>query len=124
MLFKRTVTLSALLLVTTPACDTAESENVPAGEVDFGASGKADGEGALAVLGEFSTRLSELPSSAELEQPLRDSDHLPDLTAVADLYDQTFETGGAVRAWLDESGVTEDDVYRAAMFARDRKSVV
>lgn len=117
MLLRRTITLSALLLVATPACDSAEPNGAPEDEVDFGAAGKADGDGALAVLGEFSTRLSELPAAAELEQPLRDSDHLPDLTAVADLYDQTFETGGSVRAWLDESGVTEDDVYRAAMFA-------
>ncbi|MCR9163927.1 MAG: hypothetical protein ACE37F_22250 [Nannocystaceae bacterium] len=113
----RTISLSALLLVAVPACDSTQPEDAPAGDVDFGAAGKADAEGALAVLGEFSTRLGALPTSAEIDQPLRDSDQLPDLTSVADLYDRTFETGGAVRAWLDASGVTEDDVHRAAMFA-------
>ncbi len=117
MSLRRPISLSALLFLAMPACDAAEPDDAPAGEVDFGAFGKADGEGALTVLGEFSTRLSELPTTAELEQPLRDSEQLPDLSAVADLYDRTFDTDGAARAWLDASAVTEDDVYRAAMFA-------
>jgi|GEM_PF-1863656 len=110
------ISLSLMLLVAVGACD-GDEPGTPSGEVDFGAAGKADGDGALAVLGELSTRYGELPEAAEIEQPLRDSDHLPDLSSVADLYDQTFETDGAVRAWLDAAEVSDDDVYRAAMFA-------
>ena len=117
MLQPRTLSVSMLLLLAVPACDADEPSDAPSGAVDFGASGKADGEGPLAVLGDFSSNLNELPTAAELEPPLRDSRDLPDLTHAADLYDETFETGGVVRAWLDGAGVTEDDVYRAAMFA-------
>ncbi len=114
----RSIPLSLLLLTlgTVSACDSAESET-PSGLVDFGAQGKADGEGALSILGDVTTQLGALPTRAEVDAPLLDSRSLPDLTHAADLYDQTFETGGAVRAWLDAAGVSQDDVYRAAMFA-------
>lgn len=116
MRFRCSISLSALLLAAVPGCDSAEPD-APSGAVDFGAQGKADGDGALAVLGEFSTRLDGLPMAAEVEPPMLDSDNLPDLTRAADLYDATFETDGAVRAWLDAAEITDDDVYSAAMFA-------
>jgi hypothetical protein len=112
----RALTLSMLLLAVGPGCDDSPPQT-PSGRVDFGAAGKADGEGALSVLGAFSTQWSELPSAAEVEAPLLDSRDLPDLTDAARRYDETFQTGGVVQAWLADAEITEDDVYRAAMFA-------
>ena len=116
MPLERTVSLSVFLLLAAPACDASQPEN-PSGAVDFGAVGKADGEGALGVLGEFSTRWSALPTTAEVAPPLLDSRDLPDLSEAARLYDETFQTGGAVQAWLADADISEDDVYRAGMFA-------
>ena len=64
MLQPRTLSVSMLLLLAVPACDADEPSDAPSGAVDFGASGKADGEGPLAVLGDFSSNLNELPTAA------------------------------------------------------------
>ncbi len=121
-----TVALIAASLLSLPSgCESEESSASADDGLLPDGGGKADDGSDLSILGEgFTTRLAELPTTIEELDPLLDSDALPDLTRVAELYDETFETNGEMAQWLRTSGVTEDDVFRAAMFASAHESEV
>lgn len=122
--------LAAVVISASAAAPVACEEAEPAGASDDGllpggGAGKADDGSELSILGDnFTTRLGELPVTIEERDPMRDSDSLPDLSHAAELYDATFETGGAMAEWLRTSGITEDDVFRAAMFVSAHETEV
>lgn len=116
----------SVTVVLPPGCDDAEpSGSADDGLLPEGGDGKADDGSELSILGEdFTTRIGELPVTIDERSPMRDSDSLPDLTRAAELYDETFETNGVMAQWLRDSGMTEDDVFRAAMFVSAHETEV